>query len=248
MMLAFLFLRKVLRNTKNISFPLMISQKVGVILYRLHLRYINRCKVKNLNKKQSKEINMKKLSLFALLLACASTLFAQRTETLFGRNSLGLTGIWGASTHNFSFYDGSDQGNSAYIQGGYGGLEFGRRIFVGWGGFRMNDFVDLENGAEDFTLRYNGPMISIAPLAEKVIHPRFGALFGSGRVKLSDNSSDKVIVIQPSLGMEINVLSWFRIGLEGGYRFVTNENIPNLDSEDISSPFAQVDFRFGISW
>ncbi len=191
---------------------------------------------------------MKKLSLLIALLTCTIALSAQRTETLFGRNGLGFSGIWGAWSTNYSFYESGEQGNTAYINGGYGGLEFGNRVFVGWGGYDMNDFVDLDNGVQNFKLKYNGPMLYIAPFAEKVVHPRLGALVGNGRVRLSNGTSDRVLVIQPSVGMEINVLSWFRLGLEGGYRFISNDNLPDLDSGDISSPFAQLDLRFGISW
>ena len=192
---------------------------------------------------------MKNRSLFALFMILTLSLAAQeKTETVFGRNGLKFSGIWGASSSNFSFYDLDDQGNTAFYNGGYGGLEFGRSVFVGWAGYSMRDEVDLEDVNENFSLKYNGPMLSIIPYARKVGHPRFNAVIGSGKLRIDDDLVDRVMVIQPSIGIEVNVLRWFRLGLEGGYRMVTNVNTPNISAQDVSSPFAQIDLRFGISW
>lgn len=187
---------------------------------------------------------MKNLLFLFCILGVASQLKGQ--ETVFGNNSLGLTGAWGAFSYNFSYFE-SDE-DIAYIRGGYGGLEFGNSVFLGWGGYKLKDNVLIEGINEAFNLKYNGLMIDFHPGAHKVVHPRFGVLIGGGKVSLSDGVSDRVFVAQPSVGLELNVFKWFRLGLQGGYRFVTNEGFPDVKSADLSSPFGQIDLRFGISW
>jgi hypothetical protein len=181
--------------------------------------------------------------LSAFLLLLWSGLFAQREETVF--RHLRLSGVWGAYNFNMSFYDNEVPN----IQGGYGGFEFNRLIFMGWGGYRQRDF--LQNGTVGdipFKLKYNGFVLGITPWSHKVLHPRIGFLVGPGRVMLPNDRSDRVRVLKPSLGLELNVFEILRLGVEGGYRFITRQEIPELRTEDTSAPFVQVDIRFGCSW
>ena len=82
-----------------------------------------------------------------------------------------------------------------------------------------------------------------------MIHPRFTFIAGRGRVWTSDkDNSGRMFVFQPSAGFEFNVFQWFRLGFEGGYRFVGNSDRFNVTSGDLSTPFAQIEMRFGLSW
>lgn len=182
------------------------------------------------------------LMIICFCLLCAG-LWGQREETLFNRAG-GLTGAWGAPVYNYSQF-GEDW---SYIRGGYGGLEFGRSLFIGWGGFRTKDQVDIEGSPSSFKMRYGGFMLGVAPNAYKAIHPRINILTGGGRLNFDDGDTDRVFVMQPSAGVEINLFQFMRLGLEGGYRFVLDSDIPELSSGDISSPFFQIDLRFGFSW
>ncbi len=169
---------------------------------------------------------------------------AQRDETLFGNNKLGLSGAWGTITYNYSFFNNDD---FTYARGGSGGLEFGNTVFIGYGGYHFREDA-RPSGVQNFNLRYNGLILGVTPFANKVVHPRLAVLGGGGRVRLEDRRSDRVFVLQPSVGLEINVFQWFRIGAEGGYRFISNAKLPGISNNDISSPFAQLDLRFGGSW
>jgi hypothetical protein len=185
---------------------------------------------------------MRNFLLICTLLLAATT-FASAQETLFDENGLGVTGAWYQATYNYSFLDD----DYVYGRGGGFGLEFGRSLFVGYAWTRFRDEAEPDN-ARDFRLKYNGLLLGFTPNSYKAIHPRLNALIGGGKIFLRDGNFDRVFVLQPSAGLEINVFEWFRLGLEGGYRFVSNDNVPGLESEDISSPFAQIDLRFGFSW
>jgi len=179
----------------------------------------------------------------AFLLLLWADADAQREQTVF--RDLRLSGVWGAYNFNMSFY-GNEVPN---IQGGYGGLEFNRLLYMGWGGYRQRDF--LQNGTAGdipFRLKYNGFVLGITPWAKKIVHPRIGFLVGPGRVLLPGDRSDRVRVLKPSAGLELNVFEVLRLGIEGGYRFITRQDVPELNTNDTSAPFVQVDIRFGCSW
>ncbi len=191
---------------------------------------------------------MKRLTMFiCAILLCSLTSQAQNrsSETLFGNRGLQFSGIWGGTATSITKFDQ----DYAVYSGGYGGLEFGRSLFVGWGGFRLVSDVDLSSLANNrFDMRYNGLMLGYAFRSYKVIHPTFMVLAGKGKVNVNNEGEDKVFVIQPALGVELNVLKWFRIGLEGGYRIVTDTDLKGISDEDLSAPFGEVKFKFGISW
>jgi hypothetical protein len=183
------------------------------------------------------------LSIFLVITISTLTLSAQREETLFGKNGFEFSGAWGAATYNYSFFEE----DYVFTRGGYGGLEFGNTFFLGYGWFRFRENAEPIEGNR-FTLKYHGIMLGIAPGAHKVAHPRITMLIGGGKARLDGGPTDRVFVFQPSAGLEINVFGWFRVGAEGGYRIVANENLPGLSARDLSSPFAQLDLRFGFSW
>ena len=54
--------------------------------------------------------------------------------------------------------------------------------------------------------------------------------------------------MQPSAGVEINVFRWFRLGLEGGYRFVNDNDIAAIQDTQIEGAYGQASLKFGFSW
>ncbi|PHI18525.1 hypothetical protein CEQ90_17390 [Lewinellaceae bacterium SD302] len=183
------------------------------------------------------------LLLFLALIVQSGQLSAQRESTLLG--DLDLTGAWGGVTYNYSAL--GDDG--AYIRGGYGGLEFGNQIFIGYGGWRIKDDVRLTDIGRNFELRHGGLITAYTPNSYKSIHPRLSFTIGPGRVEV-DGQRDRVFVAQPAAGVELNLFQVFRLGIEGGYRYVGNVALDDVDiaSEDVSSFFLQIEARFGFSW
>lgn len=186
----------------------------------------------------------KKTFTIVFFLLVALSINAQREETLFG--SLDMTGAWYTSTQNFSFFEDDSQ----YFSGGSVDLEFGKSLYIGWAWNRMRDdaLITGDDGTESFRLRHNGLNLAYAPNSNRLLHPRFGIYAGGGRLEIEGDSRDRVFGVTPSLGAELNIASWFRLGFEGGYRFITDVDARGLDSADFSTPFAQIQLRFGFSW
>jgi len=188
---------------------------------------------------------MKKLIFLALAsLFIMTTAQAQSEETLFGHDRLSLTGFWFSATHQFAYHED----DFAMLRGGYGGFEFNRTLLLGWGRFNYRDIVALPDAQAQYEMKFNGFNLGFTPQSHKAIHPRMNFLTGGGKIKLDDGNSDRVFILQPSAGVELNVFRWFRLGLEGGYRFVSDTDFSNLDGSDFGAPFAQIDLKFGWSW
>ena len=189
---------------------------------------------------------MKKISLLTMSLLLTLTLFAQKEETMFGKSGLRLTGAWGGSTTMIT----EVVNDNAIYTGGYGGLEFGRSLFIGWGGYKLINDIDFDEfETQSFDMEYKGLMLGYALNAHKPIHPIFMIMGAKGEVEVDDfGAKDNIFVVQPSLGIELNVFRWFHLGLRGGYRMVTDTDMTGLTDSDLSAPFGEVNLKFGFSW
>ncbi|MBK8878329.1 MAG: hypothetical protein IPN74_07190 [Haliscomenobacter sp.] len=78
-------------------------------------------------------------------------------------------------------------------------------------------------------------MIAYSPNAGKVIHPHFSVYGGSGRFDLVNSDRERIFAFQPAAGLELNVFRWFRLGLEGGYRFITDVDTQGVSSSELYS-------------
>ncbi|MCC6724726.1 MAG: hypothetical protein IT258_09460 [Saprospiraceae bacterium] len=170
----------------------------------------------------------------------SATVFAQKDETLVGKTGLRLSGMWGGSNLGMSF-----GGDNHGMAGGFFGLEFNKALTVGISGIKSTESTDYTG---QFDLDYRGLLLGYTYLSHKVIHPRVSFLMGNGKLKLKGGEDDTVFVIQPSAGAEVNVFRWFRLGVEGGYRFISNTSLPEPSDSEVSSAFVQLSLRFGWSW
>ncbi len=187
-----------------------------------------------------------KISLLLPAFLCLATLtFAQREETILGTRGFGLTGAWGGSQHQITQFGNQN----AYINGGFFALEFGKALSIGLSNYDLNGDI-LWDGKPDqkFDLRWRTLSLDYAIRAHKPIHPVVGLEGGWGRAELGEERTDRLFILQPTAGLEINVFRWFHLGLEGGYRFATNSSIAGLNDTDLSGAYGQIALRFGWSW
>lgn len=211
---------------KTKTIPLQIDQKTDQI------------------SKQSKHVKMKKLTL--ILAGCfmiMSSAFSQETETIFKDKVPWVSGIWGGVTHSFASY------NDDWLleRGGQIGLEFSDILTVGYGWSKFKELGTLPTNDTNFRMKYNGLYVGIAPLAHKAVHPKIAILTGGGKVFPEEGDIDKVFVFKPSAGVEFNVFDFMRVGIEGGYRFVSDSDLGAFKDSDLSAPFGQVNLLFGIA-
>lgn len=185
---------------------------------------------------------MKKLyTLCCFLLFAIVVSDAQRDETIFRDGSFKLTGIWGGATNGFVRVGNDFSLNN----GGFFSFEINKRFLIGWSGYGSGTTLDdgrhIDINGNDLLLGYGFD-------THKSLHPFIYLKTGGGRLQVSEERSDNVFVFEPSAGFETNIFQWFRLGIDGGYRFVSNVDLPDLNDGDVSSPFVNIRFKFGWSW
>ena len=180
---------------------------------------------------------------------------SRRERTLLG--DLDLSGAWGGPTYKYGF-NGDD---SSLQRGGFGGLEFSDEIFLGYGGWKSRELFTVDEpvtGSPRYNFNHSGFVFAYAPWADNAIHPRLTTIFGPGKMiastedngNLTKDFEDRMFVGQVTAGLELNLFQWFRLGVEGGYRFASGVDADaiGVTADDISGATVQIEARFGISW
>jgi len=177
-----------------------------------------------------------------LALLTPSWLAAQQERTMAGLET--EHGGFGAVVFKGSAV--SDQ--FAGFLGARGGWVLDHAFVLGAGGYWMasGPEVPVPGGGEDtLDLWYAGVEVEFISGWSEVYHLAFGTLIGGGSAKAAEES-DGVWAVEPQLNLEINLTSHFRLDVGGGYRWVLDSDLPEIDSGDLSQFFGQLALKFGV--
>jgi hypothetical protein len=191
---------------------------------------------------------MKNWFLLLAFIFCASAGFAQAQQTLFKRAR--VTGGFGSLL--FENRLGNSKAQTA--MGGGGGLAFGD-VFVGGYGVGAVDFDALFDGrdVDQLEIGHGGLWVGLNIPTRKVLHGYVSGRFGWGAVEVPFDDPnirysdiDRIFVMTPEAGIELNVFSWFRIAGSLGYRYTSGiREGGNLSNKDFSGAFYGINLRFG---
>lgn len=177
-----------------------------------------------------------------LFLVCITlTSYGQREETVFGRGGVDLTGVWGGMTNGMVKF----QDEFSLNNGGFFVFELNDNFLIGWSGYGNGETLD---DGRDVEIEGNDLMLGYTFNSHRSVHPAMYLKGGRGKLDVTNEGKENVTVIEPSVGLEVNVFRFMRIGLEGGYRFVTGVDQFGLSDQDLSSPVVGLRFKFGWSW
>lgn len=176
-----------------------------------------------------------------------STALSAQHETLFSRAR--VVGGFGAPIIEM----GINNGLNTSIGGG-GGVVI-NSFFLGGYGLASMDFEELfDNGeVKVLDIGHGGFWLGTTFQPYKLLHLYTSARIGWGAVNvdLQDNNQsysdiDKIFVMTPEIGVELNLAKWFRVAGTAGYRWVngTSENQGYTDA-DFSGAVATIALRFG---
>ncbi len=189
---------------------------------------------------------MKRLLMVLALIGWFFSAVAQH-ETLFG--NMRVVGAFGGPMYETGL--NNDLGTSA---GGGGGIVF-RNFFLGGYGMGGGDFEGLlENGnIRKLEIGHGGLWLGFMVPSYKMIHFYGSARVGWGalNIELEDNGQqysdlDKVFVLTPEVGVELNVFRWFRMTGTVSYRQVSGANeAQGYKNEDFSGAMWGLGLRFG---
>lgn len=201
-----------------------------------------------------------------LLLAFSLPAYAQEAETLLSAPI--EHGGYGALVVKGSPVGGSME----MFVGAYGGWLINHQLLIGAGGYGLVTDARASQTAQDAygyagttlytNFGYGGFVTEYLFTPSKLVHVNAQLLIGAGGVNYrdswydngwDDNSSDhhygpsdEVFVLEPSVLLELNVTSWFRIDAGAGYRYVSGiEDLRGITNADLSGFSGSLAFKFG---
>ncbi len=206
---------------------------------------------------------LKNLALFGLLLA-ATTLAAPAQQTLLD-GDVAITGFGGPSVA-FTTLDGAGQ----LMAGGTGGALFGHTFAVGGFGYGLTTEM-YGSGPTPETRRrvglgYGGVMLGYINSSDNVIHLTARLGIGGGGVSYHgevestvsktgtsgtnivlniDPEFDAFFVLEPAVGLELNVTKFMRIEGSVDYRMIRGVDLEGLSDAKLSGPAGALTFKFG---
>jgi hypothetical protein len=153
------------------------------------------------------------------------------------------SGGYGAPFISYTRFAGSD----AVLVGGRGGWIINHQLVIGGGGCGVTNRVRPPAGATpndaDYQINfgYGGVWLEylIAPM--QVVHGSIGTLIGGGSLyyhrfrpqgMVGDMASDTVFVVDPVVGVEVNVTTFMRVSAQTGYRIVRGVDLASLSDRD----------------
>ena len=185
---------------------------------------------------------MKKLFAILLILVATSSLFAQREETIIGEQGLGFSGAWGGWSYNMGQFDKDFAG----YNGGIWALEFGKKLYVG--GLHYNINSQRLDNLSSFSLRSNSLLVGFTPSSYRPIHPNLSVGIGTGKLTVTGEQEDRVFMLQPAVGLEMNLVRWCHLDVMAGYRAVFDTDFAQYTDKSFSGFYGQVNLKFGFSW
>lgn len=144
-------------------------------------------------------------------------------------------------------------GETAVLWGGYGGWLINHTFLIGGGAFGLTSEIAVPITSEKlyYDLGYAGLVLEYINNSHKLVHYTVGALIGIGSVgydseiSKQDYSDDTIFVLEPGIGLELNVSSSFRIVLGVSYLYVDGVKLEGTRAKDLSGATANLSFKFG---
>ncbi|HBG17683.1 MAG TPA: hypothetical protein DDW93_12955 [Firmicutes bacterium] len=156
-----------------------------------------------------------------------------------------------------SFKVTSLNGKTGVLTGGYGGWYINHTFMIGGGGYGLANEVKAPvtdtDGDLYYNLGYGGLMFEYVNNSHKLIHFTINTLIGAGGIGYRERNwrpdpeyaSDLFFVFEPTINLELNVASCFRVGLGVSYRYIDGIQLVGTTDEELSGIAANLNFKFG---
>jgi len=113
-------------------------------------------------------------------------------------------------------------------------------------GSTIYDGMKLGMGYGGFFFEYIYPSMKVVHLSASLLLGGGAAgFYNTGDTPSYNYALNVFFVAEPTVGIEINVVSYFRITIGAGYRFTSAFNAGHLSSNDIAGPTATLMLKFG---
>lgn len=155
-------------------------------------------------------------------------------------------------------------GETGIAIGGRGGWVINRTFVIGGGGYGFTDGIHFNKPSTDTSTAfgYGGLELEYLINSNNVVHATVLTLIGAGGFSVfrrqylgeTENQANHLysascFVVEPAVNAEVNILSWMRLQLGVGYRFVTGIDAmiggKHYTSASVSGLFGQGTIKFG---
>ncbi len=154
----------------------------------------------------------------------------------------------------------------ALLVGGSGGWLINHSFLIGGGGYGLVNSITAPRAAqiyygegEDLKIQfgYGGLLLEYIGYPNNLVHYSISSLIGAGGVHYGywnnfsnsyDDSRSRAsafLVIEPSIGAELNITSFFRLNGGASYRLVKGTDLPGIYDSDLSDVSVYLTFKFG---
>lgn len=146
----------------------------------------------------------------------------------------------------------------ALLVGARGGWYLNHRILLVGGGYGLvtehihTSYRTAAGAFPELRMGYGGFVVEYVSHSDEAMHLTVGTLVGGGSVGYDrrgalarDTPSDVFFLAEPEATLEVNVLSFVRLGAGASWRFVEGVRLPDVRNRDLSGPAASVLLKFG---
>jgi len=196
------------------------------------------------------------LSIITLILISTSQLFSQE-ETLIGNGEVSHGGF-GGPVIKFT----QIKGEPALLVGGRGGWIINHTFVIGGGGYGLVNKIKADIPVYGIYTQpylnfgYGGVELEYIIQSDKLLHFTVCTLIGGGAVSYRehlwddswdewDSPNDAFFVFEPSAGVELNIISFFRVNAGVSYRFISGAEFDDLKNKDLAGVSAFLTLKFG---
>ncbi|WKN44779.1 outer membrane beta-barrel protein [Tunicatimonas pelagia] len=199
---------------------------------------------------------MKKLLILSVLAFSVTFALAQeesQQETLVNGFQVTSVGGYGGP----SFRTSSIGGDFALLFGGYGGVFINKKWMFGGAGYGMVTQLDVPpaaangNRGRHYDMGYGGFLTEYILNSDRMLHLTAQMLIGGGGIShdiegddLEDTESN-FFVLEPGVGVELNITDFFRVNGGFTYRLVSGSNTAGITDGDLSSMAFFLNLKFG---
>ncbi len=215
---------------------------------------------------------MKKLALIALTFGLIGQFKAQEISKEITEDRTVFQGIKSFGGFiGLTAKTGDINGQSALLVGGELSAVFSSQLNIGFAGYGLTTNVESDSYDEDgkkynIHMGYGGLLIEPVIASKRMIHFTVPMVFGVGgagthrsfqhphefedvqdedRIEYRQFETDVILVAEPGLNMEINLLKNVRLDIGASYRYVYDSQIEQISDQELSGFTGNVSLKLG---
>ena len=203
---------------------------------------------------------MKQLALYCIIYFTTFSVIAEETET-FLQEKLKVKGFGSPIVKLTQVHNEFD-----LMIGARGAVLLNRAFAIGIGGYSLASSIHVSETKSNFEMEYAGLILEFVFPSDKLIHLSANTLLGWGSLNNAANRNwmsydpyyddrydyanynlvdDSFLVIEPELNLELNMTTFFRLGLGISYRYISGVGLIPLINSDLKGLAAVFTFKVG---